>query len=169
MKLKTTIIILCAVLLSCKKDRSSTVLNGALTGCPTNSTCTYSYYDKADFTSTSPPAAGNFRVFAYKSISANACGPISEIYFKTNLSNNEFEINTSQIAAGEIVAYYDACPCCEYANFAPSPKPIGGAIKAQRTDATRWLVNASIIFGTANNTPIDTMVVNQYFVLQKLP
>jgi len=169
MKLVTTILILCTVLLGCKKDKSSRVLGGALTDCPANCTCTYNYYDNADFTSTSPPAAGNFRVFVYKSISANSCGPRSEIYFKTNLSNNEFEINAGQIAAGEIVAYYDACPCCEYANFAPFPKPIGGAIKAQRTGATRWLVNASIIFGTANNTPIDTMVVNQYFVLKGLP
>ncbi len=145
------------------------MLTGNLTGCPINTTCSYSYYDNADFTNVSQPVPGNFRVFSYKNVNINLCGATSELYLKTNLSNNEFEINANQIAAGDIVAYNLVCPCCDYAIW---PKPIGGDIKAKRTDATHWLINASIIFGTTVNSvnkPIDTLIVNQYFTLTNLP
>lgn len=168
MKTKTMMLILCTVLLSCKKD-NNILLNGNLIGCPINTTCSYNYYDNADFTNVSLPAAGNFRVFSYKTVNANLCGATSELYFKTKLSNSEFEINANQIAAGDIVAYNQVCPCCDNASLF---KPIGGDIKAKRTDATHWLINASIVFGTTVNLinhPIDTLRVNQYFTLTKLP
>ena len=111
---------------------------------------------------------GNNRVFAYSSTNGNLCGPNAALYFKNSLSNSSFIINSSQIVAGDVMAYNFACPCCESAVL--ESIPVGGEIKAKKTDATHWLVNATIIFGDRfNNTPIDTLIVNQYFTLEKLP
>ena len=167
MKAKATIFILFVTLLSCRKDNSpNIVLNGTLTDCPASSSCAYNYYDNADFTSDNQVVKGSFRLFLFKSVSVNTCGPTSQFSFKTSLGNNDFDINSNQIASGQIVAYDIICPCC-YSDFVT--KPIGGEIKGKRTDATHWLLNASIIFGVPNGNPVDTLVVNQYFTLTALP
>jgi len=167
MKNKVIISVLCILSLGCtKKSNVNVVLNGPLTDCTANSTCTYSYFDNADFQDWNQPAHGNYRVFWYKSINANVCGAVSEFYFKTPLTDGDFDITSGQIAAGQIIANNFACPCC-YIDVLF--KPIGGEIKGKRTDATHYLVNASIIFGTSANTPVDTLVVNQYFTRQPLP
>jgi hypothetical protein len=167
MKTKVTILILFVILLSCKKSNNlNLVLNGTLTDCAANSTCTYNYYDNADFINGNQPLPGNYRVFWYKSVNTNVCDATTGIYFKTSLSDNDFEINSNQIAAGQIVAYDQVCPCCDYA---VAFKPIGGEIKGKRTDANHWLINATIVFGVYAGTPIDTLTVNQYFTIaQKL-
>jgi len=167
MKARIILVILCAIMFSCKKGtKPDIVLNGALTDCAANLTCTYNYFDNADFTNGNQPVAGSSRVFWYKTVNANICGATTEFFFKTNMSDTEFDITSSQIAAGDVFANDFICPCCDYAALF---KPIGGEIKGQRTDATHWLVNASIIFGTSMNTPVDTVVVNQYFTRQALP
>ena len=167
MKVKATIFLLCVILFSCKKDNNpNVVLNGTLTDCPANSICTYNYFDNADISASSQPVNGNYRVFWYKSISNNTCGPTGRFYFKAPLNNNNFDINSAQIASGQVVAYDIICPCC-YSDFVT--KPIGGEIKGKRTDATHWLLNVSIVFGISNGNPTDTLVVNQYFSLEKLP
>jgi len=164
MKAKATIVIFFVVLFSCRKDNNpNVILNGALTDCAANSTCTYSYYDNADFTNWNQPVHGNYRVFWYKSVNNNLCDATSELYFKISLSAESFDITANQIAAGQVVAYNLECPCCDYAFL---PQPIGGEIKGKRSDANHWLINASVIFGTAVNKPIDTLVVNQYFSAQ---
>jgi hypothetical protein len=167
MKTKVSILILFAILLGCKKSNNlNLVLNGALTDCPVNYTCSYNYFDNADFTNGNQPVPGNYRVFWYKSVNTNVCDATSEFYFKTSLSNNEFEISSNQIALGQIVAYDLVCPCCDYATVS---KPIGGEIKGKRTDASHWLINATIVFGGSVGNPIDTLTVNQYFAIQTLP
>lgn len=105
-------------------------------------------------------------MFWYKTVNANICGATTSFFFKTNMGDTQFDITSSQIAAGDVFANDFICPCCDYAILF---KPIGGEIKGQRTDATHWLINASIIFGTAPSTPVDTVVVNQYFTRQTLP
>ncbi|HEY8782961.1 MAG TPA: hypothetical protein VIM16_15150 [Mucilaginibacter sp.] len=169
MKAKLTSLILFVVIVSCKKD-NILVLNGPLTDCPANSTCTYNYYNNADFTSGSQPVYGNYRVFWYNSIdnNTNACGPFTQFYFKTSLNINEFDIKSNQIAAGQVVANENRCPCC-YNIAVLATKPIGGEVKGKRTDATHWLINASIILETSINHPTDTLTVNQYFTLEKIP
>ena len=171
MKIKTAIFLLCVTLFSCSKDNSANViLNGTLTNCPANSTCTYNYYEGADFTGYNQLVHGNYRVFAYNSFEQNVCGPNTLLYFKISLSNNYFDISSSQIAKGQVTAYNVNCPCCY--SFGPAfySKPIGGEIKGKKTDSNHWLVNASIIFGNpTTNTPIDTLIVNQYYTLTKLP
>ncbi len=161
MKIKTTIIILFAVVLGCKKAANiNVVLTGALTDCAANSTCTYFYYDNANFTNWNQPVNGDSRIFWYKSVNSNLCNTTTEIYFKTSLSNSDFDITSTQVAAGQIVGYNVSCACCDYQFF---PKPIGGEIKGKRTDANHWLINASIILGGNATDPTDTLVVNQYF------
>jgi hypothetical protein len=164
MKIKTTILILCAILLGCKKD-TKVVLSGDLTGCPINTTCSYNYYNNANF-SGNRPVAGNYRLFVYKSVDNILCEASTTIYFKTNLSNGDFDITSNQIAGGQVVGYNLICACCEaLANV----KPMGGEIKGKRLDAAHWLVNASIILGTAINKRLDTLKVNQQFTLTALP
>jgi hypothetical protein len=168
MKLRAIIGILFVVLFSCRKDNSpNVILNGVLTDCPANYTCTYNYYDSADFTNKNQPVRGNYRVFWYVSVDSNSCASTSQFYFKTSLGSSSFDINSNQIAAGQVVANENRCPCCD--NIAIFEKPIGGEIKGKRTDATHWLLNASIIFGTSANNPTDTLTVNQYFTLGKIP
>jgi hypothetical protein len=105
-------------------------------------------------------------VFSYQSVNPNVCGATSQFFCKTDLTATEFDITSNQIAGGQIFANYFSCPCCEYAVLF---KPIGGEIKGKRTDATHWLVNATIIFGTTPTVPVDTLVVNQYFTVQPIP
>jgi hypothetical protein len=167
MKNKAFLLFLVLVTLGCaKKNNTNVVLSTNLTSCAANSTCTYNYYDNADFTNGNQPVAGNSRVFWYKSVNANICGATTEFFFKTNMGDTEFDITSSQIASGEVFANDFVCPCCENATLL---KPVGGEIKGKRIDGTRWLINASIIFGTSISAPADTMVVNQYFSQQKLP
>jgi hypothetical protein len=163
MKVKATIIILCFILFSCNKDNTLVTLNGTLTDCPANFACTYFYYNQADFTSLNQVVPGGDMVFAYNSINANLCGLTNQLYFKTSTSNNDFDISASQIAGGQ-VNYNTICACCNVILL----KPIGGEIKGKRTDATHWLVNATVILGNASNKAIDTLTVNQYFVLKTL-
>jgi hypothetical protein len=164
MKAKAAVFILFVILLGCQKGSNPKItLNGALTNCPT---CTFNYYDNADIAN-GAPVPGNYRVFWYGSITPATCGPTSQFYFKTPLNENtDFDIASSQIAAGEVVAYSFQCPCCYIENVA---KPIGGEIKGQRADATHWLINATIILGVSINQTTDTLVVNQYFTKEKLP
>jgi len=167
MKAGTMLFIVLVVLLGCKKGSSPNItLSTNLTDCAANSTCTYSYFDDADFINASPPVQGSFRVFSYQSVNQNVCGATSQFIFKAPLNDAEFDITANQIAAGSVFANDFICPCCDYALLF---KPIGGEIKGKRTDGTHWLVNASIIFGTSATTPVDTIVVNQYFTRQPLP
>jgi len=111
MKAKATIFMLFVVLLGCRKDTGpNVILNGALTDCTANSTCAYNYYDNAGFTSGNQFINGSYRVFWYKSTNVNACGPTSQFYFKTPMNYDTFDINSDQIAAGQIVAYDHALP-----------------------------------------------------------
>jgi hypothetical protein len=168
MKVRAIIGILFVVLFACRKDNSPNVtLNGTLTNCPANYTCTYNYFDNADFTNIKLPVRGGYRVFWYNSVNASVCGTMIQFYFKTLLSSNNFDIGSGQIAEGQIVALQNDCPCCGRATL--DTKPIGGEVKGRRTDATHWLINASIIFASSfNNKPVDTLVVNHYFTQQKL-
>ena len=167
MKAKSTIFILLVLLLSCKKSQNTNVvLNGLLTNCAANSSCTHNYYDNADFINGGQLERGAYRVFCYKSVNANLCGITNQLYFETSMNNDDFVISSNQIAAGQVAAYDMVCPCCDVAFIT---KPIGGEIKGKRTDETHWLINASIVFGTAINAPLDTLVVNQYFASEKLP
>lgn len=167
MKAFSTILILSLLLFSCKKGSNPQVtLTGTLTNCPVNSTCTDNYFDNADFKDWSKPVQGNYRVFWYKSVNSNLCDAATEIYFKTSLSNNDFDITSNQIASGQVSGYVFSCACCD---VLANVKPIGGEIKGKRTDATHWLINASVIIGTASNAPLDTIIVNQYFTQQQLP
>jgi len=51
MNVKATIFTLLVVALGCRKDTGpNVVFNGALTDCPANFSCNYSYYDYADYT-----------------------------------------------------------------------------------------------------------------------
>jgi len=169
MKIKVSLLLLLVTLFSCKKDKNNTItLNGKLTDCAANNTCTYKYYDNANFTSAGQVQVvpGSFRVFAYQSINSNVCSATREFYFKTSLSNSNIEISSNQIAAGQVQAYDLICPCCNSFILA---RPIGGEIKGQKTDANHWLINATIIFGTSFNQPTDTMTVNQYFTSAIVP
>jgi len=163
MKAKATIIILCFILFSCNKDNTQVTLNGNLTDCPENFACTYNYYDQADYTALNQLIPGGNRVFAYNSVDANLCNLTIQLYFKTSLSNNDFDINAAQIVAGQ-ASYNTICACCDVILL----KPIGGEIKGKRTDASHWLINATVILGNAGNKAIDTLKVNQNFTLKTL-
>jgi hypothetical protein len=168
MKNKAVIFFLLIAVFGCTKkgnNSANIVLSGNLTDCAANSNCSYNYFDNADFTNWNNPVRGSFRVFWYKSVSANVCDATSEFYFKTQLNSTAFDITSDQIAAGNIVGYNLECPCCDIAVLT---KPIGGEIKGKRIDLNRWLVNASLVFGTSGK-PADTLVVNQYFSQQLLP
>ncbi len=167
MKAKSIILIIFILLLGCKKDSSNIVLSTALTACPVNYNCTYNYFDQADLDIYQRLVRGSYRVFWYNSINNNVCGPNQQFYVKASLNASEFIITSKQIASGQIIAYDNKCPCC-YTAFISLP-PIGGEIKGKKTDATHWLINATIIFGTSVTTPTDTMKVNQYFSLAKQP
>jgi hypothetical protein len=169
MKVKAIIFALFVVLFSCRKDTGpNVVLDGTLTDCPANFTCNYNYFDNADFTTIKLPVQGNYRVFWYDSQNTVSCGTLIQFYFKIPLSSSSFEFSSNQIVAGEVVAQDEVCLCCGRATI--GTEPISGEIKGKRTDATHWLINATIVFGTTfNKVPVDTLVVNQYFTSQKLP
>jgi len=153
------------ILLSCSKGGDNIVLNTNLTGCLINSTCTYNYYDNADLSTVNQPIAGNKRVFIYIDGVQSTCGPSKQLYFKRPINETDFDITSGQIVAGDVVAYNFTCPCCEVAYIGTV---VGGEIKGKRISTNQWLVNASIIFGTSINNPIDTVVVNQKFTLKTL-
>lgn len=172
MKVLISILVAFSMLSGCTKDKNKNpdiVLNGVLTNCQPNTNCTYDYYDNADVVNGGQPVQGKYRLFIYNSVNTNMCNATDRLYFKISMGNNSFDIGSSQIAAGQIIADENICPCCAIA-ASLSTKAIGGKIKGKRTDATHWLVNASVVIGAAfNNVPIDTLVVNQYFTLQKTP
>jgi hypothetical protein len=165
MKRKTIIFFLAAILLSCRKD-PAVVLDTTLTSCPANHTCDYNYFDGADFNG-SQVIHGGSRVFKYTSAGSLLCDATAQFNVKISLNSTSFDITSAQIAAGQVVSASDfICPCCDYDILT---KPIGGEIKGKRVSSTSWLLNARIIFGTSASYPADTITVNQYFTLAKLP
>ncbi len=157
-----TLFILVATFLGCSKDKSNITLSGPSSSCPANSSCSYIYYDNANFTNTANIQAGQNRVFTYVTVNSQICNLATSVYFKTALSNNDFEINSAQIASGQVVAYGEVCACCD---VLANVKPISGDIKGKKTGTSTWLINATVIIGTSSGAPIDTVVVNQYFNL----
>jgi hypothetical protein len=168
MKNKTLLLILLFIAMGCKKNNndSNVIVNGNLTGCPLNNSCSYSFYNNADFNlAVQPPVAGGNRVFLYKAINNNMCAAATSLYIKTASGNSSFDITSDQIAAGQLVNYGFSCACCDVlANI----KPIGGEVKGKSTDNSHWLINATVIVGTAIDKPIDTIKVNQTFTLSTL-
>jgi len=159
--------ILVTVLLGCGKGNTNMdgTFNGPLSDCLTHHVCTYNYYDHAGYQGSYPQvvAAGD-RVFTYKSIDSSVCDLSKQLFFKSPLNNSSFVISGSQISAGG-VTYSESCACCDFAYI---PKPIGGEIKGKRTGDNRWLINATVILADPSNKPIDTLTVNQYFILKNL-
>jgi len=154
-----------AILLGCHKDQPA-VLDTTLTSCPDKHTCNFNYFDDADF-SGNQVVHGGYRVFRYTSTNSLLCDATSLFNVKVSLSSNSFDITSTQIAAGQSVVAFDLiCPCCDYAFVS---KPIGGEIKGKRVSANTWLLNARIIFGTSASHPTDSIKVNQYFTLAKVP
>jgi len=165
MKHKAIIFCLAAILFGCRKD-PAVVLDATLTNCPDKHTCDYSYFDHADFNS-NQVIHGGARVFRYTSVDSLICDATSQFNVKIALNANSFVITSAQIAAGQGIAAFDfICPCCDYAFV---PKPIGGEIKGKRVNSTTWLLNARVIFGISASHPTDSIKVNQYFTLSKLP
>ncbi len=158
MKIKALVLAVFVVLLGCGKGSDvNVVLNGALSNCPANFTCTYSYFDHASIEQ-NRLGPGASREFSYSAVDSTVCNDTkAALFFDFALSNDEFDIKSAQIAAGQAI-YYESCPCC---NFAYNPKAIGGEIKGKRTDANHWLINGTIVIGDNNNKPVDTLVVNQ--------
>src|SRR6185312_585804 len=167
MKIKVTILVFGMLLLSCHKD-NPIILDTTLTDCSANNTCTYSYFDNADFSAIIPVGRGAYRVFAYSRNYDNTCGPGAQFNLKISLNSSDFVVNINQASEPQIVlAIDDICPCCARAStLVPL---IGGQIKGTRVSATRWLINARIIFGISAGHPTDSIKVNQYFTLAKLP
>jgi hypothetical protein len=167
MKINAIILILCILLFGCHKDKPI-ILDTTLTNCPANNTCNYSYFDHADFSAISPVGWGAYRVFAYSRNYDNTCGPIAQFYLKISLNSSDFVVNINQASEPQIIlATDDTCPCCGRANtLVPL---IGGEIKGKRVSANIWLLNARIIFGYDASHPTDSIKVNQYFTLAKLP
>jgi hypothetical protein len=164
MKNIAIILFLCVILFSCRKNKDNNIqVSGILTDCPSNTACTYSYSDNTDISGTGQFVPGGDRVFWYKNVYnfPGSCDISTQLNFKTSLSSNSFIISASQIAAGR-ATYNQSCICC---NSIPL-KPIGGEIKGKKTDATHWLINATVILGDHNNKPFDTLKVNQYFTLK---
>lgn len=146
--------------LSCSKDKE-VVMDTKLTGCPVNSNCTYSFANSSDFQEPNTIVPGNNRVFSYNNTTTNLCSISTQLYFKTPLSNADFIISNSQIAAGG--AYYTfVCPCCDFISL----KPIGGEIKGTMINGKKWLVNASVILANMQSVAIDTIKINQYFTVK---
>lgn len=167
MKIKVTILAFGVFLLGCHKDKPI-VLDTILTDCPANNTCTYSYFDNADFSEISTVGHGSYRVFTYSRNYNGTCGPVAQFYLKISLNSSDFAVILNQASMPQVVlATDDTCPCCGRANtLVPL---IGGEIKGRQVSPTSWLLNARIIFGTSASHPTDSIKVNQYFTLSKLP
>ena len=155
------------LLLGCHKDKPI-MLDTILTDCPANNTCTYSYFDHADFSEISPVGQGVYRVFSYSRNYNSTCGPVAQFYLKISLNSADFTVNINQASQPQIIlATDDSCPCC---GRAPTLVPlIGGQVKGKRVGPTTWLLNARILFGTSASHPTDSIKVNQYFTLSNLP
>jgi hypothetical protein len=147
---------------SCNKD-SKADTKTPLTDCAANSSCSYNFTDKADIKEPGLVVTGANRVFYYSSINTKLCSANTQLYFKTSLSGNDFTISGSQIVAGNAL-YNFTCPCCDYIGL----KAIGGEIKGTKAEANRWLVNATVVLGNSQNKAVDTIKINQYFVVKAL-
>jgi hypothetical protein len=143
---------------SCKKSNLDGAINAKLTNCPANSDCTYQYAGPIDFDSQLQSKPGNFRSFYYVSINHKMCEAQTKLYFKTGLENKDFSITKSDILNGA-ADYKMVCACCTTIDMVP----IDGYIKGSKKDNERWLINAHIVLGTRNGTPIDTLDIRQYF------
>jgi hypothetical protein len=156
------IILLLSIHSSCNKDNKVNP-KVPLTDCAANSSCTYNFTEQADIQEPGRVIAGANRVFYYNSINTKLCSANTQLYFKTSLSGNDFTISGSQIAAGNAL-YNFICPCCDYISL----KAIDGEIKGTKVNANKWLVNATIVLGNPQSKTIDTIKINQYFVVKAL-
>lgn len=154
------ITLLSAAVLSCGKNKKADQTE-PLTGCPLNTSCTYSFTNNADFDQPAKIVKGNSRVFSYSSENTRLCSATSRLYFKTDLSNANFTITGSQITSG-LVLYNFTCPCCDYI----SQELVGGEIKGTRVGDGKWLVKAEVLLGSPSLKRIDTLRVNQYFTVK---
>ena len=157
-----TVALLSSVIFSCHKGNKINP-KAQLTDCPVNANCTYSFINKANINLPGKLVSGDVRVFYYSSVNTNLCNANTQLYFKTSLSNNDFIINSSQIAAGQAL-YNVICPCCDFIGL----QPIGGEIKGQQINTQKWLVNATVLLGNSQNKIIDTIKFNQYFIAKAL-
>ncbi|WP_162996621.1 hypothetical protein [Mucilaginibacter celer] len=132
-----------------------------LTGCPLNTTCSYSFTDHADFDKPAKIVTGDSRVFSYSGVNTRLCSATSTLYFKTGLSNADFNITGSQITSGHVL-YNFTCACCDYI----SQELVGGEIKGTRVSDGKWLVKAVVLLGTPSLKRIDTLKINQYFTVK---
>jgi hypothetical protein len=165
MKIKAGIFsILIVILFGCSKD--GLVMNGTITNCPNNSTCSYQYYENADYTNVYKLTSGQNRVFVYKSVDSAMCNALTSMYFKADMGSSSFEITAKQIILAQVASASLICSCCNSVGYI---NPIGGDIRGAKKNSTAWLINAEIIEGDANGKPIDTVVVNQYFTLSSAP
>ena len=159
MKIKITTLIFCCLLLACSKKANLT-FSETLTGCPANAVCTYNYTENTNSYNQNQLINGNYKVFTYNKIDTNNIN--IQLFFKTSLSNNEFVINSAQIAAGNVAFYNVICISC---NVLPT-RPVGGEIKGKKTDPTHWLINASVVLGNSFNKHLDTVKIIQYYTPQ---
>jgi len=168
-KNKAILFIILIAAIGCKKGNNggNVTLTGTLTGCPLHSSCTYSYYNNADFNlSVQPPVAGDKTVFIYKAIDNGLCNAETALYIKTTSGSNSFDITSDEIAAGQLVNYSFSCACCD---VIANVKPISGEVKGKTADGSHWLINATVVLGTAIDKPLDTIKVNQTFTATPLP
>lgn len=151
------ITLLTVAVVSCSKSKRSDQ-NEPLSGCPVNSSCSYSFTDKADFKQPANIVEGNGRVFSYNAVDNKVCSATAKLYFKTGLSNADFTISGSQITSGQVL-YNFTCPCCDYI----SRQPIGGEIKGTLAGNGKWLVKAVVLLGNPLSKSVDSLKINQYF------
>lgn len=137
-----------------KVDNTST----ELTTCPENTDCSYQYANPIDFDSQLQAKPGNVRSFYYSNVNHKICEMQTKLYFKTGLENTDFSITKSDIVKGA-AAFKMICACCSMIDMSP----IDGYIKGSKKDSDKWLIDAHIVLGTSNGTPIDTLDIRQYF------
>jgi len=113
MKNKVVLVVVFMSLFSCKKSSDNIVVNTNLTGCPVNTTCSYSYNENSDFNGSTQLTNGNYRVFGYNSVNKSLCDLTTQLYFKTSLSNSDFLISGDQIKSGQVAIYNTICACCD--------------------------------------------------------
>ncbi|GGC16043.1 hypothetical protein GCM10011386_04790 [Parapedobacter defluvii] len=154
----TSIFFVCTVLiLSCEKEKLTSLTPDNLTECPTCET----HFRESSRLEALRVVDGKNIVFQYKKYwSANHTDgtPYTGLFFEIPKGRTFFNLDKNTIASEKVV-HITMCPNC---NTIPL-KPIGGKLKGEQIDSKRWLVEAAVALAGPDGRILDTLSFKHYF------
>lgn len=160
-----SIFVMILISLGCKKNKNIEINEDHLTSCPDNTTCTYLYYNGADFGQPSffNLQKGSYKVFKYSALLGNGYYA-KYVYIRVPSNATKFELTNDQVLAGE-VKFANPCASCDLIGV----KIVGGNFKGIRSidsPTSSWLLEGNVYLSSIVPSAYrDTIKIKQYFKL----